>query len=190
MRYKDDDPRASRSLASRAAWRRTPVRAAGFPVVCWSVETAKIKRCSWRPQRVQPRAPVCLSYGVRTGGAFRVITDKFSAPNSSMISRARVHAGARKGAADQGLLRSRYKKGRWGSQGRHRLSFRKTAIRRASPLPIVLISSRDIAAAWGKATHVVAIFSTDAHAFTEGRIRRPKRTRRSATAAAAFGGLF
>jgi hypothetical protein len=35
-------------------------------------------------------------------------------------------------------------------------------------LPIVL-SSRDIAAAWGKATHVVAIFSTDAHAFTEGK---------------------
>jgi hypothetical protein len=60
------------------------------------------------------------------------------------------------------------KKGRWGGQGRHHLSFRKTAIRRASPSPIVL-SSRDIAAAWGKATHVVAIFSTDAHAFTEGK---------------------
>ena len=43
---------------------------------------------------------------MRTGGAFRVITDKFSAWNSSMISRARVHAGARKGAADQGRAKA------------------------------------------------------------------------------------
>jgi hypothetical protein len=33
----------------------------------------------------------------------------------------------------------------------------------------IVLSSRDIAAAWRKATHVVAIFSTDAHAFTEGK---------------------
>ena len=33
----------------------------------------------------------------------------------------------------------------------------------------IVLSSRDIAAARGKATHVVAIFSTDAHAFTEGK---------------------
>jgi hypothetical protein len=43
---------------------------------------------------------------LRTGRVFRVITDKFfitdnfAAPNSSMISRARVYAGARKRAAD------------------------------------------------------------------------------------------
>ena len=35
--------------------------------------------------------------------------------------------------------------------------------------PAIVLSSRDIAAAWGKATHVVAIFPTDAHAFTEGK---------------------
>jgi hypothetical protein len=33
----------------------------------------------------------------------------------------------------------------------------------------IVLSTRDIAAAWGKATHVVAIFPTDAHAFTEGK---------------------
>jgi hypothetical protein len=39
-------------------------------------------------------------------GAFSLIPYKFTRGNSSMISRARVHAGTRKGAADQGPLRA------------------------------------------------------------------------------------
>jgi hypothetical protein len=42
------------------------------------------------------------------------------------------------------------------------------AIRRGFAVSIVL-GSRDIATTWGKAAHVVAIFSTNAHAFTEGK---------------------